>query len=60
MTKKDQKLINEFLMGMLKSKNRRLVNAKIFDKRRQGQLVVLPVKDIIKHWKKFREVVENI
>ena len=56
MTKKEQKTFNEFLMSVLKHKNRRLVSATKFDKRsKQGQLVVIPIKDIINQFNKFKD-----
>ena len=56
MTKKEQKAFNKFLMNVLKHKNRRFVPATVFDKRsKQGQLVVLPIKDIINQYNKFKE-----
>lgn len=55
MTKKEQKVFNKFLMSVFKHKNRRLVDAKTFDKRSKGFLVVLPIKDIINQYNKFKE-----
>lgn len=57
MTKREQKTFNKFLMSVLKHKNRRFVPATVFDKRNKPgkQLVVIPVKDIINQYNKFKE-----
>lgn len=47
-------------MKVVKHKNRRLVDAKIFDKRsKMGNLVVLPIKDIIHEYSKLVKQVRS-
>lgn len=61
MTKREQKEINAFMLRLCKSKRRRLVPAKVFDKRsRPGkQLVVVPVGTIISEWNKLKKMLES-
>ena len=62
MTKKEQKLVNKFLKGIaLNKRYKRLVDARIFNKKSKpgSEIVVVPLKHILKEWKKFRIQVEG-
>lgn len=61
MTKKEQKQVNAFLFRLIKSKNRRFIPASVFDKRSKpgSQLVVLPLKTILREFAKMVKEVEN-
>ena len=61
MTKKEERACNAFLIGMIHNKNRRLVPATKFKKKAKPglALMVLPMEEILKGWRKLRKSVEG-
>jgi hypothetical protein len=61
MTKKEEKAVNTFLLGMIRNKRKALVPETRFNRKAQKgrMLVCLPMEDIIKGWKKLRKAVEG-
>lgn len=60
MTKKEKAQVDAFFMKVIKYKNRRFVDARVFDKRsKMGQLIVLSIKDIIREYKKLVKEVKG-
>lgn len=60
MTKKEKAQVDAFFMKVIKHKNRRFVDARVFDKRsKMGQLIVLSIKDIIREYKKLVKEVKG-
>lgn len=59
MTKREQFLVNKFFLSMVKSNQKRLVSGRRFRKNsRMAEVVVIPLKTVIKHWKTMRETLE--
>ena len=61
MTKKEKAAVNKFLLGIVRSKNKVLIPATKFNKKAKPglMLVVMPLKDILKGWKKLRIALEG-
>ena len=53
MTKKEKAQVDAFFKKIIKHKKRRFVDAKVFDKRFKGQLIVLPIANIIREYTKL-------
>ena len=55
MTKIEKNLVDKFFLSVIRHKNRKFVNAKIFNKRAKLGLhiAVVPIKDLITEYKKL-------
>ena len=61
MTKKEKALVDKAFMKIMKSSQRRLVEARKFRKNAKlgMQLVVVPIKTVIKEWRKLAAEVKT-
>jgi hypothetical protein len=61
MNSSEKKAINTFILDMVNHKNRKMVPAKIFNKRARKHSVImaLSVKDILNEWKRLHKKLEK-